>query len=482
MKPSLRSAYATVASLLLPVGAFAEPIRGADMRPDFDHGASTNTASAPAPNAPANLMPGPDNLWIDYYYYLYPEFAAHFAADNKQAIAAHWFANGQNEGRSPNPFFDPVYYLSQYPDVRATYGENNYAAAMAHWAKFGVNEGRRGSPLFDAVFYLNTYPDVVQVYGHGNYRGAHEHYLRHGAKEGRQPTAEIPDTPGVKAMILATAKVGPKTPLENQKPETLWHEYYYRLYPDLHPHFNITDRKAIQAHWENSGRKEGRSPNPFYDPTYYRDQHSDLKRIYGNDFNGLHDHWTAWGIKEGRRGSEFFDAPAYLTTYSDVANAYGNRNYRGTYEHFMRHGLSEGRSPASMQITSEQKMVCVYAVLSSAGGALALSGQTLPAGPAGAAAFVGLSITLALPIIQSCPGSVVSAIAQDAFDAIKPTEGGSSGLPDPFIRDPAPSTPPEEPAAPPPPPVEKKEPQEKPKPAPELPATDLPAPPAPHIP
>ena len=126
------------------------------------------------------------------------------------AVLVHWHRYGWQEGRWPNPYFDPAYYRSRNPDSTGN--------PLLHYIRQGEAAGRRPvahfdpawyrahhavpanelclahylrqrctpavSPLaeFDAAFYLRENPDVAAAG-----MDPMEHYLVRGASEGRMP-------------------------------------------------------------------------------------------------------------------------------------------------------------------------------------------------------------------------------------------------------------------------------------------------------
>ena len=79
-----------------------------------------------------------------------------------------------------------------------------------------------------------------------------------------------------------------------------------------------------------------------FDPTYYSNKYSDLKKVFGSDANKLFNHFLNYGMKEGRMGSANFNVQVYKDRYADLEKAYGN-NLRKYYEHYITYGYKEKR-------------------------------------------------------------------------------------------------------------------------------------------
>jgi hypothetical protein len=125
--------------------------------------------------------------------------------------------------------------------------------------------------------------------------------------------------------------------------------YYLAIYPDVAAKKN-TVKYAIK-HYHEKGIKEGRSPNPFFIPAYYKKKYPKTLGKLSN--TKLLNHWVHEGLEEGRKGSPAFDPKWYLKKYKDVAKSVGAKNYRGAYRHFLKHGIREGRQGSSDYLSHE---------------------------------------------------------------------------------------------------------------------------------
>ncbi len=123
------------------------------------------------------------------------------------------------------------------------------------------------------------------------------------------------------------------------------HDYYRRKYSDLNAAFG-NNEQALYNHFITYGKKEGRSPSPFYDAAYYKNAYSDLRKAFGNNWSAYYDHWVNHGIKEYRKASPIYDGNYYRNQYGDLRNAFGNDG--GAYiNHFLQYGMNEGRQASA---------------------------------------------------------------------------------------------------------------------------------------
>lgn len=82
-----------------------------------------------------------------------------------------------------------------------------------------------------------------------------------------------------------------------------------------------------------------------FNPTYYANSYSDLKRHFGDDATKLFNHFCQYGMKEGRRGSANFNVNTYKNRYADLRKAFGD-DLPAYYKHYIEFGYKEGRSGA----------------------------------------------------------------------------------------------------------------------------------------
>lgn len=118
-------------------------------------------------------------------------------------------------------------------------------------------------------------------------------------------------------------------------------DYYAIKYPDLMRAFG-TNKAALYNHWNNYGKREGRSPSPIYDPDYYLNNNEDLRRAFGTNYTQLYNHFISYGINEFRKSSPIYDGTYYKSHYGDLQNAFGD-NSSSYLSHFVSYGMHEGR-------------------------------------------------------------------------------------------------------------------------------------------
>lgn len=79
-----------------------------------------------------------------------------------------------------------------------------------------------------------------------------------------------------------------------------------------------------------------------FNPTYYANKYTDLKKAFGANATALFNHFCTHGMKEGRVASSNFNVTVYKNNYADLINAFGN-NLPLYYKHYITHGHAEKR-------------------------------------------------------------------------------------------------------------------------------------------
>lgn len=80
----------------------------------------------------------------------------------------------------------------------------------------------------------------------------------------------------------------------------------------------------------------------IFDASYYYETYPDVAQACKMNENALFSHFLRYGISEGRSGSAEFDPYAYRMRYEDLNEAYGD-DMRAYYEHYLSCGRAEGR-------------------------------------------------------------------------------------------------------------------------------------------
>ncbi|MDB9529518.1 GDSL-type esterase/lipase family protein [Oscillatoria sp. CS-180] len=136
-------------------------------------------------------------------------------------------------------------------------------------------------------------------------------------------------------------------------------DFYLGRYPDVARALEDNLIGSAEQHFLSSGVVEGRIPHAFFDEDLYLLANPDVKAVVesGAIASGLQ-HYVASGFNEGRDSlgmsvkiggiqmSNLFDEDFYLNQFSDIDAAVKAGGFSYGYEHFLRFGVAEGRSPS----------------------------------------------------------------------------------------------------------------------------------------
>ncbi|RZM74421.1 CAP domain-containing protein [Leptolyngbya iicbica] len=153
---------------------------------------------------------------------------------------------------------------------------------------------------------------------------------------------------------------------------------YLAAHGDLRAAFG-NDLQAATLHYLQFGYQEGRSlsgrsgtasnnnsaalPSGF-DPLIYGASNHDLMAVLGTDAAALQSHYLTYGRQEGRSYNRF-NAQRYLNAYDDLLSIYGN-DLQGATLHYMQFGRHEGRSMlggifnAAQYLASYQDLITAF--------------------------------------------------------------------------------------------------------------------------
>ena len=79
-----------------------------------------------------------------------------------------------------------------------------------------------------------------------------------------------------------------------------------------------------------------------FNPQYYSNKYSDLKKAFGNNEKALFKHFCSYGMKQGRQAIATFNVHTYKQNYSDLRKAFG-ANLPLYYRHYIEYGKKERR-------------------------------------------------------------------------------------------------------------------------------------------
>lgn len=262
----------------------------------------------PAGEAPA-LWCAFDPAW---YLARHPEAGEALGEAPDFATVRDWYlAHGQPAGHSPVIWFDEAWYRARYPDIAGALAAGQWRSGFEHYCLEG-SAGRSPHWLYDETVYRSLNPDLSdEALAAAGCFNRYDHYLRDGAHGGR--TAHLLFDPAIYASGHADdpslGQLGP------------YGHALHRL-----------DAGAAEVAWSD-----------YFDPAWYRGFYPGVVRPPWR--SALH-HYLTNPTPSAFDPLVDFSEAHYLALYPDVAAEIAAGRLRNGYEHFLKAGAAEHRSPA----------------------------------------------------------------------------------------------------------------------------------------
>lgn len=222
----------------------------------------------------------------------------------------HYAKIGESEGFNPNPYFDVNWYKERSSAARRYNG-----LAIIHYAKHGWKNGVNPSNVFSGKLYLQEYRDVAKANINPLF-----HYLKIGRAENRlyfPVNFEFENGDKFIKVMKIVSKSG-----------FFYRDWYQNYYTDLIK----SDMKPL-VHYVIHGASENRSPNPFFDASWYRSKY----------YNSIQDenpivYYLEKGMDKGHIPISNFSSKLYFEQNPDL-----DEDITDAYSHFISQGYFEHR-------------------------------------------------------------------------------------------------------------------------------------------
>ena len=234
-----------------------------------------------------------------------------------EALLAYYLERGQQQGHSPNRFFDEEWHLRSYRGIQEAVRARRFASAFDAYCRTG-NKDRSPHWLFDEVQYRRWHPDLTnEALAAGTLANGYDHYLRHGNKESR----------------IGHHLFDPNFYLDRLDPD----ERAAAEVIGPYPHYLIQlERRAPE-----------RATSRYFDCAWYREQYPAVaEAIARGDWGSALEHYLCNDTPTVFDPLPDFSEDWYLTAHSGLRAVIEGGDYRNGYAHFLRHGRVELRSPA----------------------------------------------------------------------------------------------------------------------------------------
>lgn len=145
-----------------------------------------------------------------------------------------------------------------------------------------------------------------------------------------------------KSWANSASQIGAYSSLDNAKKECKKGYYVFDSNGKIVYPVQAADTSSAPTPSAKKYTYQGIDYSLVFNPTYYANKYSDLKKAFGTNTNDLFNHFCTYGMKEGRVACDSFDVKKYKEYYADLRAAFGN-NLPAYYKHYVQFGHKEKR-------------------------------------------------------------------------------------------------------------------------------------------
>jgi GT2 family glycosyltransferase len=323
-------------------------------------------STAPSARELLKLANGPRRSWTDFdaawYRRTYPQVLAALPDRTDAALLAHYLDHGQQQGFSPNPFFDEPYFLRMHPGAANAVREGGARSGYDFYCR---NLGRHRRPhwLFDQALYRKQYDDLTDetLVEHGLING-YDHFLRHGSREGRSGSpffdklvyrASLPAREASKAEAAGwfldyIDRLHARSLPEHASSIYFDPVWYLQTYEAVAKAVAAGEFLSALHHYLANDTPMQFDPLPEFSEKFYLKLYPDILKAAdaGNIRNGYH-HFLANGVFERRVPSEAVDLAYYIDTHRSVRDDLQHNVARDAFAHYLSIGRAQGLHAAA---------------------------------------------------------------------------------------------------------------------------------------
>jgi len=255
-------------------------------------------------------------LWARFDADWYSRTYADEIEDAQEDPEAYYRRIGVTRGHSPNPFFDERYYVWAYPDVAQAVAQGFFESGFMHYVESG-HPTRNPHWLFSEDHYLATNPDIGRrVLNELGFLNGYDHYLNVGDLEYR--SGHLFFDP----QIYRDARMAAERPIDYARG---CFEQFVRNTP-----LGTQDIRA----------------SLYFDPVWYLENYPDVRQAIGlKQFQGALHHYLMNNEAAKYDPNGRFSEARYAAANPDVAAELHHGRFRNAYDHFIRFGCFDLRSP-----------------------------------------------------------------------------------------------------------------------------------------
>jgi GT2 family glycosyltransferase len=288
------------------------------------------------------------------------------------ATEAFYYAYGTKLKHSPNVYFDERWYLANSPDVAEAVEDGRFASGFEH---YGLTGHKYRSPhwLFCEPLYVARYQDIsADLMKDRGYANGYDHYLQVGDPEFRSghwlfdpifhrdaalsnSTSKWGEGAEFSRFLRGDRRAGSEVRLSWYF-DPLW---YISAYPIVSEEITAGLWSCALEHYLCNFTPMAFNPNAHFSEQYYYDTYPDIHPLLssGKIRNGF-EHFLRYGAIERRSPRQGIDLQAYFRTAS-VQTEIAQGLFRDAFAHFESSG-GKIVEPSSVSSVSEDESRRLY--------------------------------------------------------------------------------------------------------------------------
>lgn len=262
-----------------------------------------------------------------WYVLRYPEVNDWMQREGIDDVEVFYHQLGQKYGHSPNRYFDEVWYLSFYKDVHKAVIEGIYESGFAHYCA-GGHVHNSGHWLFDELEYRRRYHELTQrALEEQGFANGYDHFLEIGSERNyighrffnadlcRQLSLRFPEYFAPGQSLFSSWLVLPSS-IANAGRVSWYFDpvWYLNSYPSVQKDIDEGRYSSALHHYMTNGRARSFDPLEFFSEEEYEGLYPDLKAALDQGvFRNGYDHFVKFGANEGRSPGKNLGMASYMS-------------------------------------------------------------------------------------------------------------------------------------------------------------------------
>ncbi len=306
-----------------------------------------------------------------WYLASYPQVRDEIGDADDAAALAFYLEKGQQQGHSPNLWFDEIWHMRRYPGAATSVREGHAQSGFDAYCRAGF---RIRSPhwLFSEPLYRQLHSDIgddeLARDGHAN---GYDHYLKHGGKQSRIGHYLF-DPVFYDAQLDAAGRI--EVAAQGPFQHYLRHAYaggpehrtcvyfdpswYLHHYPEAAEAIAARGWLCALHHYLCNDTPGAFDPLAEFSDRYYLASNPDvLAAVESGSLRNGYEHFLGNGATELRAPNQWINLRYYVNAHPAVRADLQSGRMRDAFAHYLTIGRAQGLAPAPLpeeRVTEQQ--------------------------------------------------------------------------------------------------------------------------------